>query len=505
MASVEENRKEPEDILRIQAGFCRYFGKQSHERLLYHSMRKPTLISTFVLTAGGAFALGWLARTNTDTGPEDDAGKLERSAKSSARYRSSRPASSSTTRDSESSGKIEAFLARYSSGGTISPEDMAAAVEGMRRENDPILRRRLFSELLENLSPENAPAAYLALQGGRRGWGPGGGEELRLLTHAWGRLDGAGAVKALTEMQEAREAEGGERRGRRGGRDGEGGGYDLMSVISGWASSDGRSAADYVTSLEDERQQRMLAHGVIRGMMVNGVDEAMSYVASLPRTEDGGRTQSWYMSTIAGEVLEEGLDSAKSWADTISDPALRGGALSRVAETAVREDLEGAVEWVTQYAGEEAGRRAVNRVADEWAEQDPKAVLTWADSLPEAAQTEAYGEAFEEWARRDPGAAGEHLANMQPSPARDAAVEEYATTLAREEPVTAIKWAETIAREDQRTETLTRVARRWYYSDREAASEWIAKSGLPPEAVEEVTAEGRGFDSRGGGRPPRGR
>ena len=308
MASVEENRKEPEDILRIQAGFCTYFGKQSHERLLYHSMRKPTLISTFVLTAGGAFALGWLARTNTDTGPEDDAGKLERSAKSSARYRSSRPASSSTTRDSESSGKIEAFLARYSSGGTISPEDMAAAVEGMRRENDPILRRRLFSELLENLSPENAPAAYLALQGGRRGWGPGGGEELRLLTHAWGRLDGAGAVKALTEMQEAREAEGGERRGRRGGRDGEGGGYDLMSVISGWASSDGRSAADYVTSLEDERQQRMLAHGVIRGMMVNGVDEAMSYVASLPRTEDGGRTQSWYMSTIAGEVLEEGLD-----------------------------------------------------------------------------------------------------------------------------------------------------------------------------------------------------
>lgn len=472
-------------------------------------MKQSTLIPVLVLTAGAAFALGWLARPGNDPSREDGDNTPDRSAKSSAGYRPSRPAGSQTTPGSDSSGKVEAFLARYNSSGSISAEDMTAAIEQMRKENDPILRRKLFSELLENLTPENAQAAYLALQGRRRGWGPGGDDELRLLAHAWGRIDGAGAVKALTAMQEAREAaregEGGERRGGRGGREGERGRYDLMSVLSGWASADGRSAADYVSGIEDERQQRMLAYGVVRGMMVNGVDEAMGYVASLPTTEEGARAQSWYMSTIAGEMLEEGLDSAKSWVDTINDPNLKGGALSRVAETAVREDLEGAVEWVTQYAGEEAGRRAVNRVANEWAEQDPQAVLSWADSLPEGAQTEAYGEAFEEWARRDPGAAGEYLTSMDASPARDAAVEEYATTVAREEPATAIKWAETIAGEEQRTETLTRVARRWYYSDREAATQWLETSGLPATAVEEVTAEGRGFDSRGGGRPPRGR
>ncbi|MCH2065529.1 MAG: hypothetical protein MK194_17600, partial [Roseibacillus sp.] len=360
------------------------------------------------------------------------------------------------------------------------------------------------SELLENLTPENARAAYLALQSGRRGWGRGGGDdELRLMSHAWGRIDGPGAIKALTEMRAEREGEGGER-GRGRGREGDRGGFDLVSVLSGWATADGRAAADYVSGVEDEREQRMLSFGVVRGMMVNGVDEAMSYVSSLPKTEDGDRAQAWYMSTIAGEMLEEGLDSAKAWVDTINDPDLRGGALSRVAESAVREDLEGAIEWVTQYADEEAGQRAVNRVANEWAEDDPQAVLTWADSLPDAAKAEAYGEAFEEWTRQDATAAGEYLTNMEASPARDSAVEEFATTLSREDPATAIQWANSISDGEARTETLTQVARSWYYRDREAATQWIETSGLPEESIQAITAERRGFDPRGGGRRPGG-
>ncbi|MCH2064650.1 MAG: hypothetical protein MK194_13075 [Roseibacillus sp.] len=459
-------------------------------------MKQSALIPILVLTAGGAFGLGWIVKP----GATGENGNLVGGSKStSSSSRLARPAGSGNSK-SNSADRVEDFLANYTSGGTISPEDMTAAIEQMRKENDPILRRKLFTELLENLTPENAKAAYLTLQSGRRGWGRGGGDdELRLMAHAWGRLDGPGAIKALTEMRAEREGDG---RGR--GREGDRGGSDLVSVLSGWASADGRAAADYVSGIEDEREQRMLAFGVVRGMMVNGVDEAMSYVASLPKSEDGDRAQSWYMSTIASEMLEEGLDSAKAWVGTINDPDLRAGALSRVAESAVREDLEGAVEWVTQFAGEEAGRRAVNRVADEWAEDDPQAVLTWADSLPDAAKAEAYGEAFEEWTRQDATAAGEYLTSMEASPARDSAVEEFATTLSREEPATAIKWAETISNAEMRTDALTQVARSWYYRDRESATQWLETSGLPEESVQAVTAERRGFDPRGGGRRPGG-
>ena len=98
------------------------------------------------------------------------------------------------------------------------------------------------------------------------------------------------------------------------------GGMDLVSVLSGWATVDGSGAANYVSGLEDERMQRMAGFGVIQGMMVNGVDEAMGFISSLPKSEDGARAQAFYTSMVAGEMLEQGLDSAKAWVDGIADP-----------------------------------------------------------------------------------------------------------------------------------------------------------------------------------------
>ena len=139
-------------------------------------MKQSALIPVLVLTAGVAFGLGWLAKPSGEPGKENANRNTGSGAKSaSLSNRLPRPTGSDTS-SSNGSGKVEDFLSRYTSGGIISPEDMTAAIEQMRKENDPILRRKLFSELLENLTPENAKAAYLALQSGRRGWGRGGGD-----------------------------------------------------------------------------------------------------------------------------------------------------------------------------------------------------------------------------------------------------------------------------------------------------------------------------------------
>ena len=486
-------------------------------------MKNSTFLPVLVFTAGAAFALGWIVRP----GDSADSGEKDSSAKSATTRISSGPArrgAQSYRGGGAESAKVDEFLARYSSGGSISAEDMRAAIEEMRKENDPIVRRKMFTALLESLTPENAKDAYLAMREGRRGgfgFGRGGGneDELRLLANAWGRIDGPGAVKALEEMRAEREAARGERgegdrgRGRFGDRGGDRGGFgdmgDLVSVLSGWATVDGAGAANYVNSIEDERQQRIAAAGVVSGMMVNGVDEAMNYISSIPTGEEGNRARSFYTSMVASEMLEQGLDSAKDWVDSIRDPELRGGALSRVAESAVREDLESAVEWVTQYAGDESATRALGRIANEWAEDDPQAALQWADTLPDAARADAYGQAFREWTREDPTAAGEYLGNMPESTARDSAVETYASSVAWREPETAIQWAETISDAETRTETLTNVARAWVRRDREAASTWLEGSGLPAETVQSVleAPERGGFDfrQRGGGGPGGGR
>lgn len=467
-------------------------------------MKPNVFIPVLVLTAGAAFGLGWVASPESKGETTADAQSKESKSNRKGRPALYRGGSSSA------GGAVADFIGSYKSGAEIPADKMTGAIEALRKEDDPILRRKLFTALLEELTPDNALAAYKALREGRRGGrGRGNEDEVRLLANAWGRIDGPGAVAALQEMREAREGEeGGDRRGR-GGRGGwDRGGSELVSVLSGWATVDGVGASRYVEGIESDRERNMAAYGIVRGMMVNGVDEAVGYISSMPKGDDGGRTQSYYMSMVASEVLEDGLDAGKEWVKTVSDPSLKSGALSRVAETAIREDLTGAVEWVTQYAGDESADRAFSRVAGEWAEDDPKAVIDWANTLPDNSKAAAYGEAFDEWSRNDVTAAGEYLKTMPPSSARDAAIEEYAENVSRSEPAAAVGWAESIGDEQSRVETLTQVAGSWYRRDKTAATEWLETSGLPAENIQKIQESGdrRGGDfRRGGGRPGGGR
>jgi hypothetical protein len=65
----------------------------------------------------------------------------------------------------------------------------------------------------------------------------------------------------------------------------------LSGVLAGWATMDGAAASAYVGGIEDEREQRGAAFGVLQGMLVNGVDEAMGFVRNLPDSEDSARTK----------------------------------------------------------------------------------------------------------------------------------------------------------------------------------------------------------------------
>jgi hypothetical protein len=336
------------------------------------------------------------------------------------------------------------------------------------------------------LTPENAQAAFLALREGSRGgpFGRGNEDELRLLANAWGRIDGAGAVAALKEIGETRTDD----RGRGRGPGGMGG--EMASILAGWATVDSAGATAYLNGIEDEGEFRTAAFGVVQGLLVNGVDEAMSFIQSLPDTE-GDRSKGMYMAMVADEMLEQGLDEAKSWADTVTDPTLRTGVLARLTMEILNDDREEAAAWIAQFGDEEAAAPAVNRLADSWARDDPQAVLKWADQLSGQAKVEAYDEALGSWAREDPVAAGEFLGTLEASPERDAAVESYATRVSREDPVTAMEWADTIADSGLRLETQVDVARDWYRSDQNAATSWIEASGLTEQAVKQITEPSR--------------
>ena len=280
---------------------------------------------------------------------------------------------------------------------------------------------------------------------------------------------------------------------------------DTYSALTGWATADGANAAEFVDGLEDDRMKGVYMNGIVRGMLVNGVDEAVKYVSNLP---EGTENKNRYMSSIADEMLEEGVSSATKWVDALGDDSLKEGAMTRVASEFVRDDLEGAVAWVADHAGESYANDAVEEVAERWAEQDPQAVIEWGADLPESAQAEVYYQALDEWTKSDALAASEYLTSMPVSAAKDSAVEGFATELAKEDPESAIVWAQTIGDESLRSDAVTEVAQNWYRQDQAAVKAWLPTSGLSQDAQVAVTApqdRGGNFGGRGGGGRGRGR
>jgi hypothetical protein len=458
-------------------------------------MNKPIVISAWLVSCAAAFGLG-----NYFKSGKADQNTGAASGADTVAFVSVDQAASGSGPQVRGTKKATAEnpFAAYVRNGVISPEDMKTLMKDVMDENDPIKRSELFNKLLASLTPENAKEAYAQLRDSR---GRGDMEKSQLFLNAWGRIDGAGA---MTELMARRAAEGEDgangANGGRGGRGGRGGdAFEMMSILSGWATTDATEATKYLNSNEsiEGREKSMLQAGIVQGLLVNGVGDAMDYVANLPT---GDNSREWMMRSIADEVLEGGIDTATSWVNSISDSQLKQGALNTVVGNYMGEDIDAAAKWVASMAGESYASDAVRQIAEQMAQSDPQKALAWADALAAEAQPQVYRETLNEWAKTDATAASEYLISMKNSPERDQAITGLTSTLQRDDPASAILWAQEINDPKLQQETLTSAARSWYNSDdKAAASAWLETSGLPAEAVEQVIAEPNRQDFRGGG------
>lgn len=388
--------------------------------------------------------------------------------------------------------ELSVALVQISRGG-----DPKAYVEAFLNENDPLQANKMFADLLLNVTPENAQEIFDALRESGRGGGDFG-REMALYLEAWGRVDGAKAIAAISET-------GGDPRRR---------GFGAMSAITGWASTDPDAAKAYIAGIEDEREKGMLNQGLISGLARTDPNAATDYVlaleaerkASAPEGEGGpgqdrgrgGWETDRQMETIANAQMRNGADAVTNWAENLPDGDLKAAAFDRVAESLARNDPAAAATWVAEHANEEYSSRAVREVAEEFGRSDPAAAIKWAEALPEERKGEALRETLEEWTRSDPTAASTYLSEMEESPARDAAIGSFARELDRENPEGAAAWAASITDEKARSETLNSVGRSWIRSDPEAAKAWLPTSGLSAEAQQAILAEPERDRGRGG-------
>ncbi|MGI8604997.1 MAG: hypothetical protein ACR2OZ_18660 [Verrucomicrobiales bacterium] len=343
------------------------------------------------------------------------------------------------------------------SDGTISAVQMSAAIQDALRESDPVKSMMNFSQLIKELTPENAPAAFKAMRETVTGM-----EAMRympMLSYAWGMIDGENALAAMKDM---------------GGREAM---FGSAATLAGWASKDPLAAKKWAEENGTEDTRWLLNRALITGIARNDIDGATQFVLGLAEADRGNLVE-----VLVEQKMKSGLDEATRWALGLQDPGMKGSALDRVAQQYTRQDPAKAAEWVKQYVGESFAKSAVGTVAREYAQKDPKAALGWAGDLPPGdSQSEAHSRVFREWGRTDPTAASESLNTMPAGASKDQAINSFARSIARENPEDALTWSASIQDPKTREEAQIEVVQRWRTNNADAATQWAA-SHLSPEA-----------------------
>ena len=340
----------------------------------------------------------------------------------------------------------------------LSEWDIEELGQLMTKESNPLRRRLAFARLLQGMTAENAMLIRDQVKSLRPE-----SSEFKDFHYAWGAIAGAEAVLNGKKTRE----------------------LDMGVTMAGWASAEPELAFSWVNDLTEGDRAR-LKGSMIAGIADNDPAAAADYAYQLASM--GDKDADRMLGIVTSRVLGSGGHlEASVWAENLPDGSMRAAALDRVAHDYVAHDPEGAAAWAERFAGQAHNARVIEEVGDEWAERDPVAAIDWLNSLDAGAgKSSGLSSAFGEWAKRDPTAASQHLVSMPESPDRDSAISGFSRRLASENPQAAIAWASEINDANSRENALVRAGQSMFRRDASGTREWLATSGLPPAAQEQI-------------------
>jgi|TARA_B110000881_G_scaffold217288_1_gene234458 hypothetical protein len=313
----------------------------------------------------------------------------------------------------------------------LSDADITELGEEFRAAKGPIARRLAFSEMLKNLTPENARLmreniAHLSQDSA----------EFREFHYAWGSMAGQEAIIHGSDTPKR----------------------DMASSLAGWAASDPASAMAYFDTLSPE-QQSSGTH--MKWGAAFGLADANPQLAA----------------EFAIERFQNGDKEASKMIHIAASAALRSG------------DREEITSFLAAVPEGEMSIQAHQHAARELAKDNPANTVEWAVDLPEGdGKNHAVGTSFHMWAGRSPEEAAAAIASV-PAADRDAATYGYATRVVHDDPVVGVEWASNIQNPEARGRAMIDTGRVFYRKDREAAQEWLNNANLPEESVQKIIGE----------------
>src|SRR6478735_11188222 len=256
-------------------------------------LNTPTTLAALVLIAAGGFMAGRVSSpgSSSPASPQNDRAETRASRGTAALAESSDNRKSPRHRTTEPAGKAG------------SAKDRTAQLESIIRGGNALDRNRALLAFIDQLAPGDFEATVASFRGmgitdSRMG-------EYSLLLTAWAQADPLAALTYTTANTRS--------------------GYATNTILSTWATRDSEAAIQWAKSnFAGEGANPYLA-GIIGGISESDPTRATELLTSMPRSQERGQG----LDFLLPHLLQQGSDATRNWIASLTDEALRNGAISR--------------------------------------------------------------------------------------------------------------------------------------------------------------------------------
>ncbi len=404
----------------------------------------PTTLAALALIAAGGFLAGRVSLPESSRSQADETPAATKSSRASANNRAEESANAGGRKERATK---------------VSREDRLARLEAIVRGENPLDRSRALLALIDQLGPADFQAAVdhfrsLGLTEERFG-------EYALLLSAWAKVD------PLTALAYARENTGG--------------GFATNTILTTWASTDPEAAIRWAEANHTGEGANPYMAGIIRAIAATDPARATQLLTSLPRSRERGEA----LDAFLPHLLRQGTEATQSWIATLTDDALRNGAIMRVSDQLAAIDPAGTAAWLLQNPGE-ATQRRIDNVFSAWARKDEQAAMTSLAGLPAGEiRSNALRGLIRSVAMKDPNAAAAVMDRF-PGDVTDRVVRNFVWHSFGNDPSAAISQISRITNEQDRERMYRRTLDAWIERDSAAAANWAQANPLPSAVQEHV-------------------
>jgi len=276
--------------------------------------------------------------------------------------------------------------------GPLGKKQIHALVVQAIKSPSPVDRRRAFDRILEEMGSSTFTREQAFTMRSAMAKNGADGRMWQLFDYAWGANDPATAVAHLDEIPE-RYFEG-----------------FLGNMIPGLASVDPQAAIDVFSGLDPgvaSRVQRRLFEGLID----NDVAVATNFIYDVTDPEAyNWRPMDTLTREI---VRDQGLEVTLDWATELPDGALRSSAWSAAFAHWGSREPERAIESIMEMEPSSDRNQALNGFTAAFAHQDGSLAVEWANEITEPGLRQgALTRAFTQFHRQNPQAAAESFSSI---------------------------------------------------------------------------------------------